>query len=105
MGLKRLELLTPALSEQCSNQLSYRPDDSSMNIFCCTCVSQYVPTDVLQILDVCDRYLWSIIVYVLALPNTILQKGGDPAAPSDTATLLRLSPNQRPYLRRRSPCG
>ena len=31
MGLKRLELLTPALSEQCSNQLSYRPDDSSMN--------------------------------------------------------------------------
>ena len=32
-------------------------------------------------------------VYVLALPKTILQKGGDPAAPSDTATLLRLSPN------------
>ena len=25
MGLKRLELLTPALSEQCSNQLSYKP--------------------------------------------------------------------------------
>ena len=25
LGLKRLELLTPALSEQCSNQLSYKP--------------------------------------------------------------------------------
>jgi hypothetical protein len=111
MGLKRLELLTPALSEQCSNQLSYRPDDSSMNKRSCLntnlqSASQRKPTYfVLQILDVCDRYLWSIIVYVLALPNTILQKGGDPAAPSDTATLLRLSPNQRPYLRRRSPCG
>ena len=26
MGLERLELSTPALSEQCSNQLSYRPE-------------------------------------------------------------------------------
>ena len=34
-----------------------------------------------------------------------LQKGGDPAAPSDTATLLRLRPNHRPYLRRLLPCG
>ncbi len=25
MGLKRLELLAPSLSEKCSNQLSYRP--------------------------------------------------------------------------------
>ena len=28
MGLERLELSTPALSEQCSNQLSYRPEES-----------------------------------------------------------------------------
>ena len=27
------------------------------------------------------------------------EKGGDPAAPSDTATLLRLNPNHRAYLR------
>ena len=29
----------------------------------------------------------------------------DPAAPSDTATLLRLNPNHQPHLRRRPPCG
>src|SRR5699024_12779502 len=29
--------------------------------------------------------------------------GGDPAAPSDTATLLRLHPNHWPHLRRRAP--
>ncbi len=28
MGLERIELSTPALSEQCSNQLSYRPKES-----------------------------------------------------------------------------
>jgi hypothetical protein len=34
-----------------------------------------------------------------------LQKGGDPAAPSDTATLLRLRANHRHYLRQLLPCG
>src|SRR5439155_17456978 len=32
-----------------------------------------------------------------------LQKGGDPAAASATATLLRLHPNHRPHLRRLPP--
>ncbi len=32
-------------------------------------------------------------------------KGGDPAPPSDRATLLRLHPSHRPYLRRLPPCG
>ena len=32
-------------------------------------------------------------------------KGGDPAAGSPTATLLRLSRNHRARLRRRPPCG
>ncbi len=32
-------------------------------------------------------------------------KGGDPAAPSGTATLLRLSPSYQPYLRRLPPEG
>src|SRR6266699_2229019 len=30
-------------------------------------------------------------------------KGGDPAAPSGTATLLRLRPNRQPHLRRLRP--
>ena len=34
-----------------------------------------------------------------------LQKGGDPAAASATATLLRLHPNHQPYLRRLPPRG
>ena len=33
------------------------------------------------------------------------QKGGDPAAPSGTATLLRLHPPHQAYLRQRPPCG
>ena len=32
-------------------------------------------------------------------------KGGDPAPPSDRATLLRLHPSHRPYLRHLPPCG
>ena len=33
------------------------------------------------------------------------QKGGDPAARSRTATLLRLHPNYQTHLRPRPPCG
>src|SRR4028118_584148 len=32
-------------------------------------------------------------------------KGGDPATPSGTATLLRLHPSHQPCLRRPPPCG
>jgi len=32
-------------------------------------------------------------------------KGGDPAAGSPTATLLRLHPSHRPHRGRRPPCG
>ena len=35
----------------------------------------------------------------------LLLKGGNPAAPSGTATLLRLSPSQRSRFRRWLPCG
>src|ERR1700753_2187544 len=33
------------------------------------------------------------------------EKGGNPAAPSGTATLLRLRPNRQPHLRRLPPQG
>jgi len=36
--------------------------------------------------------------------NTCL-KGGDPAAGSPTATLLRLHPSHRPHRGKRPPCG
>ena len=36
-------------------------------------------------------------------PANKLQKGGDPAAPSGTATLLRLRPNRRSHLRQLPP--
>jgi len=35
----------------------------------------------------------------------VIQPQGDPAAPSDTATLLRLHPNYQSCLRPRPPCG
>ena len=35
----------------------------------------------------------------------VFQKGGDPAAPSDTATLLRLHPSHETYRGERPPCG
>jgi len=38
-------------------------------------------------------------------PYSSLQKGGDPAAGSPTATLLRLRPSHRIDLRRLPPCG
>ena len=37
------------------------------------------------------------------MPLPFSQKGGDPAAPSGTATLLRLHPPRRAYLRQRPP--
>ena len=67
VGLTRLELVTPRLSSVCSNQLSYRPSDTSMK----------------------NNLLW-------ILPIVNLSLGGDPAAGSPTATLLRLHPSHRP---------
>ncbi len=37
--------------------------------------------------------------------SLLVFKGGDPAPPSDRATLLRLHPSHRPYLRHLPPCG
>ena len=41
----------------------------------------------------------------LAAAVLSLSKGGDPAAPSDTATLLRLHPSHESLRGRRPPCG
>ena len=39
------------------------------------------------------------------LENFVLLKGGDPAAPSGTATLLRLHPSHEAHRGRRLPFG
>ena len=50
------------------------------------------------------RLLWSGVL--CGRPAALdLSKGGDPAAPSDTATLLRLHPSHEPHRGRRPPCG
>ena len=41
VGLIRLELMTPALSTRCSNQLSYRPNYFLLRTTCCG----FLPTD------------------------------------------------------------
>jgi hypothetical protein len=40
-----------------------------------------------------------------SIEAAVFQKGGDPAAPSDTATLLRLHPSHEPRRGKRPPCG
>ena len=48
---------------------------------------------------------WSGIFGFSFPPIRLSLKGGDPAAPSDTATLLRLHPSHRYCLRQLPPCG
>lgn len=78
VGLVGFEPTTPALSRRCSNRLSYRPLSLSLNLQPISVSAQF-----------CEK-LW---------------KGGDPAAPSDTATLLRLHPSHESYRGDRPPCG
>ena len=76
VGLERLELSTSRLSGVRSNHLSYRPILASQRAF--------------GFLQVKSEWVFFL-------------KGGDPAAGSPTATLLRLHPNHRPYRRRLLP--
>ena len=89
----RVELSTPALSERCSNQLSYhskiyeeRRGEGEESRHC-------MPTARTQ-------------PGAHTAPDfPFSQKGGDPAAPSGTTTLLRLHPPHRAYLGKRPPRG
>src|SRR5476651_1782436 len=78
VGLVGFEPTTPALSRRCSNQLSYRPLACLL-----TADKRERSTNLLRVLK--------------------LEKGGDPAAPSDTATLLRLHPSHESYRGKRPP--
>ena len=69
VGLGRLELPTLRLSGVRSNHLSYKP-------------SKGFATLIFFLKRICGRYIFSSL------------NGGDPAAGSPTATLLRLRPNR-----------
>ena len=88
MEIRGFEPLTPGLQSRCSSQLSYIPADCGKGnlLEARSCSRAYTSTPALS-------------------RGPFSQKGGDPAAPSGTATLLRLHPPYKTYLRRRPPCG
>ena len=121
VGLERLELSTSRLSGVRSNHLSYRPSICSSFAFSrrqarfllrlrifgyAPCAKKLrLPREKTKFfanyLLVCQRTQW-----FLASKQRVgffLYKGGDPAAGSPTATLLRLHPNHQPYRRRLPP--
>ena len=80
VGLGRFELPTSPLSGVRSNQLSYRP---AVSLHC-------DQTD-------CEDASYAVTSFFF--------KGGDPAAGSPTATLLRLHPSHEPHRGKRPPEG
>jgi hypothetical protein len=92
VGLGGLELPTSPLSGVRSNHLSYRPNGVGIAARIASCSLSI--HDFLQVSCVGARQM-----------SAICSKGGDPAAPSDTATLLRLHPSHRPHRGKRPPCG
>ena len=117
VGLVGLEPTTPALSRRCSNQLSYRPGRlgersnhliSTINLLTLnhhrststTCASSLRH----NLIPLASSFKQPISVSATTRLDAAL-KGGDPAAPSDTATLLRLHPSHEPCRGSRPPCG
>ncbi len=95
VGLGGFEPPTSPLSGVRSNQLSYRPSSKPM-------LRNRGPDRAGPNTD-----LW-VKQFVWALPNAgrpLVFKGGDPAAGSPTATLLRLHPSHEPYRGKRPPEG
>ncbi len=80
VGLGGLEPPASPLSGVRSNHLSYRPSLADY-IVQVTCADAWTGK------------------------QRLVSKGGDPAAPSDTATLLRLHPSHRPHRGKRPPEG
>ena len=114
MGQNRVELLTPALSEQCSNRQSYWPKKrekgrvaitltgySLENAYAFSIRSFMQPVGCFVKLQACKR-IWDMrhivarpfghVLKLLEFQYPFKVKGGDPAALSSTATLLRLHP-------------
>ena len=91
VGQEELESSTFAVSERHSNQLNYWPNF--------ILISSHSSADTRIIFK--KRYSDSRIRIYCFRENSFLYKGGDPAAPSGTATLLWLNPNHQSHRRRR----
>ena len=122
VGPGRVELPTPALSERCSNQLSYRPGCSlcpswaNKNFQKTTRLLRFTrngerlepspsrlnSNELIRTLTIVS---FSETDTFVSGRKTTPKKGGDPAAGSPTATLLRLHPNHRSHLGRLPPYG
>ena len=112
VGLDGFEPSTPALSRRCSNQLSYRPLSGNRGWTGgrgrvaaggrCRQVAEsaFEPSSP----DPFPVTLQQPISVSTGTPG-LSEKGGDPAAPSDTATLLRLHPSHETHRGNRPPCG
>ena len=87
-GASRDRTDDPLLAKQVLSQLSYGPGSTT------------------DLAAPCTGLLWMQVTCVGAYKKRLsCSKGGDPAAPSDTATLLRLHPSHRPHRGKRPPCG
>ena len=112
VGLGGLEPPTSPLSGVRSNHLSYRPN-------ACDCLKlggadRDRTDDPLLAKQVLSQLSYSPVGIFLDMQVSCVDalggfksfsKGGDPAAPSDTATLLRLHPSHEPHRGNRPPEG
>ena len=110
VGLVGLEPTTPALSRRCSNQLSYRPVayaaiDPDQHRYTKYPGCRHHTLSTALTLPFALRAVSKQPMSVSAKSQASFQKGGDPAAPSDTATLLRLHPSHEPCRGNRPPYG
>ena len=103
---RRLELRTSTLSVWRSNQLSYRTGYHRLSVFLLLYLQkQIVRSTRSEGLSTYLDFFFSTLrcldfsILRLVSSDSRLQKGGVPAAPSGTATLLRLSPNYQFHLR------
>ena len=122
VGLGGLEPPASPLSGVRSNHLSYRPSATEpQNLYQLTWNTTFEAAfdQSVSLLTTLDRrpsrnlrgsdyvkyrcLVWTSCARELATRHFL--KGGDPAAPSDTATLLRLHPSHEPLRGRRPPCG
>src|SRR5512142_471922 len=107
VGLGGLEPPASPLSGVRSNHLSYRPGNLSSSG---EKRSTFRSSKATKRDGRCPRHECRVkmqvsCVDVLRGRRMSFSKGGDPAAPSDTATLLRLHPSHEPLRGRRPPCG